>query len=333
MASPNIISCAGCIIAYVDCASAHCLRPVIDKTNDCFAKNSRVCAHPPQVTLAPQDPNEKSVVAGKFIKPDQTLVYPVHYENIGNIEARDVFVTDILDNNLDISSLNLLTPTGGSIDKPMRTIEWSLLNKNLEPGKTDNVLLSIKPIPGLPSGTEIKNKATIQFESFEPLSTNEVVNVIDSTPPNCSMAALPSQTTKLDVPIAWSGFDAIGEIDTYSILVAENGGEFQPFLEKTKSTSTTFNGKANNRYEFICLATDTAGNTEVQELLAEATIVTGVIPNQPPLVNAGPDMQGVIGQSVTLQGSASDPDSGPAPLTYSWTQTSGPTVTLSGQTL
>lgn len=239
-------------------------------------------------------------------------------------------MTDILDANLDLSALKLLTPTGGSIDIPTRTINWSLLNKNLEPGKTDNVLLSVKPKPGLPSGTEIKNKATIQFEIFEPLTTNEVVNVIDSTPPVCSMAALPAQTAKLDIPIAWSGSDAIGEIDTYSILVAENGGDFQPFPEKTKSTSTTFNGTANNSYEFICLATDTAGNTENQELLAEATIKIEVIPNQPPLVSAGPDMQGVVGQPVTLQGSASDPDSGPKPLTYSWTQTSGPTVTLSG---
>ena len=43
------------------------------------------------------DPNEKTVIAKKFIQPDQLLVYPIHFENIGNAEARDVFVTDIID--------------------------------------------------------------------------------------------------------------------------------------------------------------------------------------------------------------------------------------------
>jgi hypothetical protein len=51
-----------------------------------------------------------------------------------------------------------------------------------------------------------------------------------------------------------------------------------PLLEKTKSTSTTFKGAANNSYEFICLATDTAGNTENQELSAEATTRVVLLP-------------------------------------------------------
>lgn len=53
-----------------------------------------------------------------------------------------------------------------------------------------------------------------------------------------------------------------------------------------------------------------------------------VLPNAPPVADAGAD-QGPIntGQTVTLSGGAStDPDGNP--LTYSWTQVSGPTVTL-----
>jgi hypothetical protein len=53
-----------------------------------------------------------------------------------------------------------------------------------------------------------------------------------------------------------------------------------------------------------------------------------VAPNQPPTVNAGADQDVYEGQLVQLHATASDPDSDP--LTYGWTQTAGPTVTLNG---
>jgi hypothetical protein len=58
------------------------------------------------------------------------------------------------------------------------------------------------------------------------------------------------------------------------------------------------------------------------------TVLVSVAPNMAPLANAGAD-QSVAGQSsVTLDGSGStDPDGDT--LTYSWTQTAGPVVTLS----
>ena len=60
-----------------------------------------------------------------------------------------------------------------------------------------------------------------------------------------------------------------------------------------------------------------------------AIIVSNV--NQPPTAHAGPDQTKDEGSVVTLDGTlSSDPDMDP--LTYSWTQSSGPTVTLSGAT-
>lgn len=229
------------------------------------------CSGDEKETQAPIDPNEKVVVAKRFIQPDQLLVYPIHFENIGDVEALDVFITDVLDPNLDLSSLELLTPEGASFDQSIRTIKWDLLGRNLQPAETDNVLLSIRPKPGLPSGTEIRNKADIQFEIFDIFTTNEVINIIDSTRPACTVASLPSETPALEFPISWSGTDAVGEIANYSILVSEDGSDFSPLVERTSETMTLFTGESGKTYGFLCVAEDTAGNIELQEPVAEAT--------------------------------------------------------------
>jgi hypothetical protein len=52
--------------------------------------------------------------------------------------------------------------------------------------------------------------------------------------------------------------------------------------------------------------------------------------NQVPVANAGTDLRGVVGKQVCLDGSMSfDPDPGDT-LTYIWSQTEGPLVTLYG---
>src|SRR5262249_15756784 len=53
--------------------------------------------------------------------------------------------------------------------------------------------------------------------------------------------------------------------------------------------------------------------------------------SQPPVANAGSNQAVLIGATVQLDGSASS-DSNNLPLTYQWTQTAGPTVTLSSAT-
>jgi PKD repeat protein len=53
--------------------------------------------------------------------------------------------------------------------------------------------------------------------------------------------------------------------------------------------------------------------------------------NTPPIAAAGPDRTANPGVAVVLDGGASsDPDHGPAPLTYAWNQVDGPPVALSG---
>lgn len=65
-----------------------------------------------------------------------------------------------------------------------------------------------------------------------------------------------------------------------------------------------------------------------------ATSSTSVTVRAPraPVVNAGAAQTVPSGASVTLTGTASDPNQPPLPLTYQWRQTAGPGVALSGAT-
>ena len=219
-------------------------------------------------TAGAVDPNEKLSVAPRYIKSDHPLLYPIHFENIGTIEARDVFVTDVIDTNLDLSTLKFLSP-GGSLDIATRTLRWELLGRNLLPGASDSVLVSALPKLGLPSGAVIRNKATIRFEVFAPFTTNEVVNVIDDVAPRCKLDSLPPVTRTLTFPVSWTGSDVVGEVDSYSVWVSKDRAAFTQLLEASKDTRITFSGVVGSRYDFLCVSRDTAGNIETKLAVGE----------------------------------------------------------------
>jgi len=274
---PTIATCIACFSPCIDCmlfdfqggGQGGCARDVIGSLWDCY-KDLLDCDEDKQETQGPVDPNEKEVIANKYILPNQTLVYPIHFENIGTIEAIDVFVTDTLSTNLDLSTLEILTPEGALIDVDNRIVRWELLDRNLLPGETDNVLLAIKPLPDLPSGTEIRNDAAIQFEIFEPIITDEVINIIDGLPPTSYVNPLPPVSFQVDVPVSWTGIDSIGEIDNYTIFLSIDGSNYTEYLQKTQETSMIFTGELGKTYRFISIAEDVAGNIEAKEIMAEA---------------------------------------------------------------
>jgi hypothetical protein len=146
----------------------------------------------------------------------------------------------------------------------------------------------------------------IQFEVFDPCETNEVVNIIDTVPPASAMVPLPPETLTVDFPISWSGIDPIGEIEFYTVFVSTDGDGFTPLIERTSSTSAVFPGAVGKTYEFICIATDMAGNAEIKESVPEA--VTHVIGGSP-IADAGGPYEGTPGVPVVVDASGSyDPD-------------------------
>lgn len=301
------------------------------------------CATKHDRTLGrPLDPNDKSVASGLYIPSGEIIGYAIHFENIGTADARNVFVTDVLDGNLDLATVQIARPFGGlvplppdttvsilddddehwnvTLDSASRTITWELFNINLPPEQNSDVFFAVQAPTGLPSGTEIRNQATIQFEDFEEITTSETLNIIDDIAPVCSVDPLPATTTFPVLDVSWGGEDLVGEIELYVLYVSTNGGPFlQLALSDTPGTKA-FTGEVGSTYGFLCLARDTAGNVEAFEAVAEtSTTVEEAVENEPPVADAGADMTGTSGVAVVLNGGDSnDPDNGPDPLTYSW---------------
>jgi hypothetical protein len=115
-------------------------------------------------------------------------------------------------------------------------------------------------------------------------------------------------------------------------------GEGETYLGSTEATtdgsgnatfSATVPADVSTGDVVTATATDSGGNTSGFSACTNITQVTP--PNQPPVANAGSNQTATVGTQVTLNGTgSSDPDNGPSPLTFSWTQTSGPAVTLTG---
>ncbi len=264
--------------------------------------------------LRPHDPNEKMALQRRYIRPDEALTYFIHYENVGEAEARDVFLDDVLSSDLDLSTLTVFAPDGTAhpiidgdtvvlVDEPFvreievevngapfviqlpaqethsvslngSTLDWDLVDVDLAPGATDFVMFSVKPQPGLPDGTVISNSADIRFEIFETITTPAIENVIDGVAPTSAVDPLPADSPPT-FEVTWSGSDTVGEISGFSLFVSVDDGPFTLLLDDFAATRFEFEGEVGRQYAFATVAVDTAGNRELKVPAAEAvTTVT-----------------------------------------------------------
>ena len=129
---------------------------------------------------------------GLITYADSTLEYMVHFQNTGTAPAQNIIVIDTLDNNLDWSTLRpeymsaackvTLQQIGS-----LKVAKFTFSNIFL-PTKTSNDLRSngmftytIKTMPGLPIGTQFKNRASIYFDYNAPVMTNQTLNTLGAS--------------------------------------------------------------------------------------------------------------------------------------------------------
>ncbi|MBI5021691.1 MAG: VCBS repeat-containing protein [Ignavibacteriales bacterium] len=162
------------------------IEPAIE---DVAPQNNTACET--QVVRGSWDPNDKAVAptgvgSSHIVSNNDVLTYQIRFQNTGTDTAFTIVIGDILDQNLDLSTLQ----TGASSHPYTYQIVngrelWFTFSNILlpdsnvnEPGSHGFVWFQVAPKSSLPNGTNISNSASIYFDFNFPVLTNTVSNCI-----------------------------------------------------------------------------------------------------------------------------------------------------------
>ena len=191
--------------------------------------------------------------------------------------AQNIVVT--IRAGLDASS-GLLTWRFTSIDPDTGQFtedpDAGLLPPNVNPPEGEGRLVfTVQPKSGLASGTEIRNHASVIFDTNAPIDTPEWLNTVDASAPASQVLPLAATQPSTSFLVEWAGTDDGAGIRDYSIFVSEDGGPFTAFLTDTADTSATFSGELGRTYAFYSIARDLVGNVEDAPAVADTITTLG----------------------------------------------------------
>ena len=121
--------------------------------------------------------------------------------------------------------------------------------------------------------------------------------------------ALPATESDANFNIEWRGSDLGSGIQSFSVLVSDNGGAYSPFQTDTLATSATLAGQPGHTYSFYSVARDFVDNREAGKTVPEAstTILSDTIPPATTVTeNPAPNGAGWNQSDVTVSLSAAD---------------------------
>ena len=146
----------------------------------------------------------------------------------------------------------------------------------LPPNKTSpegqgSVLFTVQAKSGLASGTMISNKASIVFDTNDPIETPIWSNTIDISSPSSAVEAIAATQATNSFTVKWAGADIDSGMRDYTIFVSVAGGTPTPWLVDSTETSATYTGEIGKTYAFYSVARDNVGNVESAPAGADAT--------------------------------------------------------------
>lgn len=138
------------------------------------------------------DPNRITVSPRGFVIPCTPLTYAIDFENTGNAPAHNIAVVDTLSDNVDPSTIRLISSTAPVTVAVVNfgghtLVKFDFAGINLPDSSHHNacdgqVVFSVKAKQGLTDGTNIFNRASIYFDDNLPVLTNTIGNTIGMSP-------------------------------------------------------------------------------------------------------------------------------------------------------
>ncbi|WP_460218784.1 DUF7619 domain-containing protein [Psychroserpens sp. MEBiC05023] len=155
----------------------------ITDTNDLVVSNNYSTLS--EIVVGSWDPNDKMEAHGPqikyddFITSDEYLYYTIRFQNLGTAAATFIRIDDVLDNQLDETSFQMLRSSHDYVvTRTDNNLEWFFEDINLpaeqddELGSQGYVYFRIKPKVGYAIGDVIPNTAAIYFDFNAPVITN-----------------------------------------------------------------------------------------------------------------------------------------------------------------
>ncbi|MBS1534728.1 MAG: T9SS type A sorting domain-containing protein [Bacteroidetes bacterium] len=167
-----------------------------------------------QTIVASYDPNDITEKHGGKIlhssfTSDDYLTYTIRFENTGTADALNIRVVDLLDAQLDETSIRMIDASHPYIlDRVGQNLTWSFDNINLPPSVADTdtgkgyIVFEVKPKPGYAIGDIIPNTADIYFDTNPAITTNTfptefVATLAVNQLEDADFAIYPNPTTNL----------------------------------------------------------------------------------------------------------------------------------------
>ncbi|WP_298761325.1 T9SS type A sorting domain-containing protein [uncultured Psychroserpens sp.] len=155
----------------------------ITDTNDLVVVNNYSTLS--EIVVGSWDPNDKmeshgpEIVFDDFVASDEYFYYTIRFQNLGTAPATFVRIEDMLDDQLDPTTFQMLRSSHDYVVTRTETdLEWFFDAINLpaeqddEEGSRGFVYFKIKPKPGYAIGDIIPNTAAIYFDFNTPVITN-----------------------------------------------------------------------------------------------------------------------------------------------------------------
>jgi hypothetical protein len=156
------------------------------------------------------------------------------------------------------------------------------------PDGEGHVFFTVTPKRVLPTGTEIRNQASIVFDTNAAILTPTWLNTLDNSAPASHVHALSAAGCSTNLNVQWSGTDEGSGVRDYTIYVSEDGGPFNVWQSDTTATSGTYAGQPGHTYAFYSVARDMTGNVEDAPPEADLALMAADT-NAPVIVGAAVD--------------------------------------------